>query len=67
MAISDQVGRDPLTEKVGAWWLEVLSGEQGRDHPIYGSNIHANCEETPLRSPVLLSRSMHSKRLERRS
>ena len=41
VATSDQVGRDPLAEKVGAWWLEVLSGEKGRDHPIYGANVHA--------------------------
>ena len=38
---SDPVGRDPLDEKVRAWWLEVLSGEQGRDHPIYGPNLRA--------------------------
>jgi len=37
----DPVGRDPLDEKVRAWWLEVLSGEQGRDHPIYGPNLRA--------------------------
>jgi hypothetical protein len=36
------VGRDPLGEKVRAWWLEVLSGEPGRDHPIYGPNLRAN-------------------------
>lgn len=41
MGISDQVVRDPLGEKVGTWWLEVLAGEQGRDHPIYGASIHA--------------------------
>jgi hypothetical protein len=41
VANSDPVGRDPLDEKVRAWWLEVLSGEQGRDHPIYGPNVRA--------------------------
>ena len=41
MAISDPVGRDPLAEKVRAWWLGVLSGEPGRDHPIYGSDLRA--------------------------
>jgi hypothetical protein len=41
MPNSDPVGRDPLDEKVRAWWLEVLAGEQGRDHPIYGPNLRA--------------------------
>ena len=41
VANPDPVGRDPLDEKVRAWWLEVLSGEQGRDHPIYGPNLRA--------------------------
>jgi hypothetical protein len=41
MATPDQVGHDPLAEKVGAWWLDVLAGEKGRDHPIYGADIHA--------------------------
>ena len=48
MANSDPVGRDPLDEKVRAWWLEVLSGEPGRDHPIYGPNLRAK-----LRGDVL--------------
>jgi len=41
VANSDQMGQDPLAEKVGAWWLEVLSSEKGRGHPIYGANVHA--------------------------
>jgi hypothetical protein len=41
VANSDPVGRDPLEEKARAWWLEVLEGEQGRDHPIYGPNLRA--------------------------
>ena len=41
MAISDPVGRDPLAEKVRVWWLGVLSGEPGRDHPVYGSDLRA--------------------------
>jgi hypothetical protein len=48
VANSDPVGRDPLAEKVRAWWLEVLSGDQGRDHPIYGSSLRAK-----LRGDVL--------------
>ena len=48
MANPDPVGRDPLDEKVRAWWLEVLSGEQGRDHPIYGPSLRAR-----LRGDVL--------------
>jgi hypothetical protein len=42
VANSDPVGRDPLEDKVRAWWLEVLSGEPGRDHPVYGPNLRAN-------------------------
>jgi hypothetical protein len=41
VASPEPVGRDPLEEKARAWWLEVLSGEQGRDHPIYGPNLRA--------------------------
>ena len=57
MPISDQVGQDPLAEKVGVWWLEVLSGEQGRDHPIYGASIHAKLRGDALKiSGVVESR-----------
>ena len=49
MANSDPVGRDPLAEKVEAWWLEVLSGEQGRDHPIYGSTLQAKLKGDTLK------------------
>ena len=49
MANSDPVGRDPLAEKVEAWWLEVLSGEQGRDHPICGSTLQAKLKGDTLK------------------
>ena len=48
MAAERQVGKDPLAEMVDAWWLGVLEGQSGRDHPIYGNGIHAH-----LRNDVL--------------
>ena len=48
VAAARQVGEHPLAEKVTAWWLEVLSGQAGRDHPIYGSRIRAALKKDTL-------------------
>jgi hypothetical protein len=62
VANSDSVGRDPLDEKARAWWLEVLSGEQGRDHPIYGPNLRARLKGDVLEvSGLVESRDAETK------
>jgi hypothetical protein len=62
MANPDPVGRDPLDEKARAWWLEVLSGERGRDHPIYGPSLRAKLRGDVLEvSGVVESREAEEK------
>ncbi|HEY5528802.1 MAG TPA: hypothetical protein VIL51_05040 [Thermoleophilia bacterium] len=65
MATSDPVGRDPLAEKVDAWWLGVLSGEPGNDHPVYGSDLHAKLKGDILKVSGVLESENARKELEK--